>query len=93
MPSRSVRNSSHSSAIPPAKPITTLTANCASLLPRWPWVHDAVERQDRRPGRSVTPPDQDSLQPFGRAEKALQRTYHRRPGDGEDYSDHHRCAW
>lgn len=49
MPSRSVRYSSHSShsnAIPPAKPITTLTANCASLLPRWPWVHDAVEHQD-----------------------------------------------
>ena len=54
MPSRSVRyssystssHSSHSNAIPPAKPITTLTANCASLLPRWPWVHDAVEHQD-----------------------------------------------
>ena len=46
MPSRSVRNSSHSNAMPPAKPITTLTANCASLLPRWPWVHDAVEHQN-----------------------------------------------
>ena len=36
MPSRSVRNSSHSNAIGSAKPITTLTANCASLQPRWP---------------------------------------------------------
>jgi hypothetical protein len=49
MPSRSVRNSSHSNALPaspPTKPITTLTAYCASLLPRWPWVHDVVEHQD-----------------------------------------------
>ena len=33
MPSRSVRNSSHSNAIPPAKPITTLTANCRACNP------------------------------------------------------------